>query len=292
MTTESIELAKWIEDETLQRTTDDFKLHGCTIGHCIPPNFESYCKIFHPFEATNDEEDILEPYKEYGQQVSLNILNDSQGIQITETRKDGTIIDIFERQQERLKEYNSKKWNFVAWKSIADKYGLTFHNEINPQTYVDKFQKIGWQRNLNFPSEGYLPRQILIKLLALLNDKSQSDEVYIYQIPPHNIWKDNKDCDLVKCSYNEVLEYFDKDFIGYLYSADKSWVVFTDTDLCFTLVGGKKQLIDNLITSDLEVLECAVTTRVDNYSDKINEQKSKLEEPNFWQKLFRLKRQA
>jgi len=292
MTTESIEIAKWIEDETLQRTTDNFKLHGCTIGHCIPPKFESYCKVFHPFEVTNDEEDILEPNKEYGQQVSLNILNDNQGIQITETRKDGTIIDFFERQQERLKEYNSKKWNFVAWKSIADKYGLTFHNEINPQTYVDKFQKIGWQRNLNFPSEGYLPRQILIKLLALLNDKGQSDEVYIYQMPPHNIWKDNKDCDLVKCSYNEVLEYFDKDFIGYLYSADKSWVVFTDTDLCFTLVGGKKQLIDNLIISDLEVLECAVTTRVDNYSDKINEEKSKLEKPNFWQKLFRLKRQA
>lgn len=292
MTTETIDIAKWIEDETLHRTTDDFKLQGCTIGHCIPPKFESYCKIFHPFEVTEDEEDILEPNKEYGQQVSLNISTDSQGLQITETGKDGTITDIFERQQVRLEEYNSKKWNFVAWKSIADKYGLTFHNEINPQTYVDKFQKIGWQRNLNFPSEGYLPRQILIKLLDLLNDKSPSDEVYIYQMPPHNIWKDNKDCDLVKCSYNEVLEYFDKDFIGYLYSADKSWVVFTDTDLCFTLVGGKKQLIDTIITSELEVLECAVTTRVDNYSDKINEEKTKLAKPNFWQKLFGQKRQT
>ena len=80
MTTESIEIAKWIEDETLQRTTDDFKLYGCVIGHCIPPKFESYCKIFHPFEVTNEEEDILEPNKEYGQQVSLNILNDSQAL--------------------------------------------------------------------------------------------------------------------------------------------------------------------------------------------------------------------
>jgi hypothetical protein len=292
MTTETIDLAKWIEDETLNITRDDFKLHGCTIGHCIPPKFESYCKIFHPFEVTKDEVDILELNKEYGNQVSLNISIDHEGLQITETGKDGTITDIFEKQQERLKEYNSKKWNFVTWKSIADKYGLTFHNEINPQTFVDKFQKIGWQRNLNFPSEGYLPRQILTKLLALLKYKSPSDEVYIYRMPPHNIWKDTIDCELVKCNFYEVLEYFDKDFIGYLYSVDKSWVVYTDTDLCFTIVGGKRQLIDILITSELEVLECAVTTRVDNFSDKINEEKTKHEKLNFWQKLFGQKRQT
>lgn len=292
MTTEPIDLAKWIEDETLDRTNDDFKLHGCTIGHCIPPKFECYCKIFHPFEVTEDEEDILESNKEYGQQVSLNISTESQGLQITETGKDGTIIDIFERQQERLKEYHSKKWNFVTWKAIAVKYALTFHNEINPQTYVDKFQKIGWQRNLNLPSEGYLPRQILTKLLALLNNKNPSGEVYIYQMAPHTIWKDNKDCDLVKCNFNELLEYFDADFIGYLYAADKSWVVFTDTDLCFTLIGGKKQLIGTLITSDLEVLECRATTRIDNYGDKINEEKTNLVKSNFWRKLFGQKKQT
>ncbi len=287
MTTESIDIAKWLEDETLYRTTDDFKLNGCTIGHCIPPKFESYCKIFHPFEVTPDEADVLEPNKDYGQHISLTISKDSQGLQITERKKDGTTIDIFERQQEQRKEYNLKKWDFVSWKSIADKYSLTFHNEINPQTYVDKFQRIGWQRNLSFPSEGYLPRQILTTLLTLLNNQSSSDEVYIYQMPPHNIWKDNKDCHLVKCSLNEVLEYFDKDFIGYLYSADKSWVVFTDIDLCFTIVGGQKQLINTLISSEFEVLECKATTRVDNYSDKIN-----IVKLNLWQKLFGQKRQT
>ncbi|MDX2246516.1 MAG: hypothetical protein SF052_07065 [Bacteroidia bacterium] len=290
MTTEPIDIAKWIEDERLHSTTDDFKLHGCTIGHCIPPKFESYCKIFHPFEVTEDEEDILEPNKDYGQLVYLTISTDNHELKITEQRNDGTVVDILERQQKRLKEYHSKKWDFVTWKSIADKYDLTFHNEINPKTYVDKFQKIGWQRNLNFPSEGYLPRKILTKLLTLLKENSSSDESYIYQKPPHNIWKDNKDCDLVKCHLHEVLEYFDNDFIGYLYSADKSWVVFTDTDLCFTLVGGHKQLIDKIISSELEVLECAATTRVDNYSDKINIKKSDNVKPNFWQKLFGQKR--
>lgn len=243
MLSEPIEIAKWIENEKLQRlqrTPEDFKFHGFTIGHCIPPKFESYCKIFHPFGVTEDEEDILEI------------------------------------EQDTLKEYHSKKWDFVTWKSIAEKYGLTFHNEINPQTYVDKFRKIGWQRNLIFPSEGYLPRQILIKLLHLLQEKSPLNEVYIYQIPPHTIWRDNKECDLVKCNFNEVLEYFDKNFIGYLYSIDRSWVIYTDTDLCFTIVGGQKHLIDTLISSELEVLVCIATTRVDNYGDKINVEVPKL----------------
>lgn len=293
MTTEPIDIAKWIEDEKRPWTTGDFKLEGCTIGHCIPPKFESYCKIFHPFEITPDEADILEPNKEYGQQVNLTFSNNTEtGLLITQIGKDGKEIDILERQKERLKEYNSKKWDYVTWKSIADKYGLIFHNEINPQTYVDKFQKIGWQKNLNFPSEGYLPRQLLVKLLKILNETSSSNQVYIYQMVPHTIWKDNKDCDLVKCRFNEVLEYFDNDFIGYLYSADKSWIIFTDTDLDFTIVGGQKKLIDTFIESELEVLECKSTTRVDNYSDKINLEKTyniEYSGRKWWQKLLGLK---
>ncbi len=293
MTTEPIETAKWIEEGKLPRATDDFKLFGCTIGQCIPPNFESYCKILHPFEITSNEADILVPNREYGQQVKLTFSNNIEaGLLIKEVGEDGKEIDVLKRKQERLKEYNSKKWDFVTWKSIADKYNLKFHNEINPQTYVDKFQEIGWQKNLNFPSEGYLPRQLLVKLLKLLKEVSSLDQVFIYQMVPHNIWKDNKDCDLVKCSFSEVLEYFDSDFIGYLYSADKSWVIFTDTDLNFTIVGGHKQLIDILLSSDLEVLKCKATTRVDNYSDKVDEVKvaHNITLPKagrtWWQKLF------
>lgn len=292
MTTEPIDIAKWIEDEKLPRTTGDFKIFGCTIGHCIPPNFESYCKIYHPFEVTPDEPDILEK-KDYGQKVILNFsISPDAGVKLTETKYDGSETDIYARQHERLKDYNSKTWNLVTWKSIAEKYDLVFHNEINPQTFVNKFNKIGWQKNLLFPSEGYLPRQLLVKLLNLLKNVSTSDYVYIYQMMPHNIWKDNKDCGLVKCSFDEVLEYFDTDFKGYLYSADKSWVIFTDTDLHFTIAGGQKQLIDILLSSDLEVLECKATTRVDNYSNKINKEKAAHNSTlpkagrKWWQKLF------
>lgn len=252
MTALPIDIAKWIEDGKLHRTARDFESNGCNVGQCIPPIFDAYCKIFHPFEFTYDEPDILEIRNESIQKETL------------------TTNDILQRHEQWLKEYNSKQWNFTSWKGIADKYGLIFHSQINQKTFAKKFQKIGWQKNLIFPNEGYLPRQLLMELLNILKLQTASNEVFIYQMAPHTIWKDNKTEDLVKCDFEEVLEYFRDDFIGYLYPADKSWVVFTDTDLTFTIIGGKRNLIDSIIVSDLEALECAATTRVDDFSDKIN----------------------
>lgn len=275
MTTEPIEKAKWIEDEQLPRTNKNFELTGCTIGQCIPPIFECYCKIFHPFEVTPDEPDILEPKKQLGQMGNLTIkTHPDSGLQVTITFEDGNVIDIPKQHEERQREYKSKTWHFATWRSIAEKYDLVFHNEVNGKTFADKFQTIGWPRNLKFPSEGYLPRELLVNLLKKLENISNSDQVYIYQMLPNSIFKDNKDCDLVKCTFNEVLEYFDTNFIGYLYPEDKSWVVFTDTDLCFSIVGGPKRLVDLLLSSDLEILECNATTRVDNFSDKMNPRRS------------------
>jgi len=271
MISEPMEMAKWIEDEVLPLSTSEFKMSGCPIGHCIPPKFESYCKIYHPFEVTPDEPDILEPDKDYRKPVSITFLRDPEKVtKITMTKNDGTVIDLFEEHKERLKDYHSKKWIFTAWKTIADKYGLLFHNEINTETYVNKFQEIGWPKNLAFPGEGQLPRKNLMDHLGVLEKESTAGEVFIYQKIPHSIYKDNRYDDLVRCSYEEVLGYFDKDFAGYLYSADKSWIVFTDTDQHFTIVGGDKRLIRSLATCDLEVLECTKDTRVDEHSDRIN----------------------
>jgi hypothetical protein len=293
MTTEPIDLAKWIQEENLPWTTGDFKSLGCTIGQCIPPNYEAYCKIFHPFEITPDEPDILAANKEYGQNVSLKFSRDNDNnLSISEIRPDGSAVNVLELQKERLAEHNSKHWNFASWKTIADKYSLIFHNEITLGKFIEKFQEIGWPKNLSFPSEGYLPRQLLINLIYVLNSSVTGEPVYIYQIPPHTAFKNNKHFDLVKCSLDEVLEYFDNGFVGYLYASDKSWIVFTDTDLSFTIVGGQKELIEKLKNSSLEVLECLSTTRVDIYGDKLNEDKAKgnsslpKERRNWWQKLF------
>jgi len=252
MTTLSIDIVKWIEDGKLHRTTKDFEWIGCNIGQCIPPIFDSYCKIFHPFELTPDEEDTLEVRNKSAKKQSL------------------TFDDILKEREKWLKEYNSKQWQFVNWKTIADNYGLVYHNQINQKTFINKFEKVGWQKNLIFPNEGHLSRQLLVKLLNILKPQKDFDELIIYQAAPHTIWKDNKPEHVVRCNFEEVLGYFNSDFIGYLFAADKSWIVFTDTDLTFTIVGGQKKIIDSILISDIEAIECNATTRVDDFSDKIN----------------------
>ena len=55
--------------------------------------------------------------------------------------------------------------------------------------------------------------------------------------------------------------------------------------------GGQKKLIDNLIASDREALECVANTRVDNKSDELNKiliNYFKTSKQNWWQKLFRV----
>jgi hypothetical protein len=253
METLLIELARWIEEETPPIFVGDIK-PGVTIGQCIPPIFDAYCKVFHPFEVNPDEPEILEQNLEPRFPLTFN----------------GTRDELFEIYKKEREEHDSKRWNFVRWESVAEKYGLVFYNQISPESFVKKFRKTGWQKNLNFPMEGHLPRSLLINILDILILHSPKDEVHIYQMPPNTIWKNKFGTDLVKCNFGEVLIYFVKDFIGYLYPADKSWILYTNTDLTFTIVGGPNKLIERFMNNDIEALECNSYTRVDDGSDQIN----------------------
>ncbi len=233
------EKAKWIRENLMPMKSydfkNDFKLEGYTIANCIPIIFESYRKIFHPFEITFDETDFLE-----------------------------LSPDFFVKR----KEYKSKRWEEISWKSISDKYGLKFHDQINPQTFINKFEKIGFPKNLTFPFEGHLSLKIFEELIKILKSYDTKDEVYSYQVMPHS--EKNEFEVLVKCSFDELITYYPNGLIGYLYSHDKRWILFTDTDLCFTIFGGPSDLSDKLNSSSVESLLCLATSRVDDYGDLIN----------------------
>jgi len=271
METLNVDFAKWISNELLKPTKGDFKVFGSTIGQNIPPTFESYCKIFHPFGITLDEPEGLRPNSKKGKLLTSSMeIGEKKEIIITEKDSEGKEIDLLQDFIQRKEDHNLKFFKYISWKNIANKYGLSFHSQINIQSFVAKFKNIGWPTNLNFPKEGRLPRQILVKLIEILKKGTIKNEVFIYQTAPHTIWKGGKDCDLVKCTFEDILKYFEEDFIGYLYSSDKSWIVYTNNDLHFTIVGAKKSIITNIANSELEAIECNANTRTDYYSDKIN----------------------
>jgi hypothetical protein len=261
-----IEQAAWINEKKLPLNLWE---EGATIGNCVPPVFEAYCKVFHPFEVTAEEPDTLENAPARKKVLSEIItLNYNQGtfkaINPWETDTSDLSLKL------GMTNPNLRRWEYVTWKQIADRYGLEFHNEINPNSYITRFVEIGYPGNLWFPKGGYLPRPVFIKLISVLSAASQAKEVCIYQLPPNNIYE----VELLAGSLADVTSYFKEDFIGYLYATDKSWVVYTDTDLHFTVVAGPEPLITAIVNSELEAVRCSAETRVDYFSDKINNKKT------------------
>jgi len=222
MTTENIDKASWLFTELIPDSPlQDRQLYGYKVGQVIPPIYDSYCKILHPFQTfikTSNSETVFEN---------------------------------------------------KTWRQIANLYGLYYHDQINIGSFISKFGKIGYPDNLKFPNEGMLTRPLFIDLLDIVDRISTSKEFYIYQSAPNTIWKNDKDCELIKVNKNETLQYFDNGFIGYLYF-DRDWIIHTDTDNHYTLVGGHNNLINAICDSNLEAIKLNADSRIDRYADIIN----------------------
>lgn len=251
--------ANWLDQNLIRRNASTIIL-----GNGIPQVFESYAKVFHPFEITVNEPEELKSNESYERDGTLNIYRNEEGnLKLYDETPDGQFIDVYKRKEQERAAWLAKPRRNATWKEVSEKYGIRYHNETNLKAFVNKFQEIGWPTNLGFPSEGFLPRKEFLRLLEVLKRHSTSDKVFIYQKAPHTIWKDDLAEDLVLASFEEAGQYFEEDFRGYLYDENKKWLIYTDTDLSFTLVGGDHSLIHSLSGSDLEVLRCTATTRID-----------------------------
>ena len=183
----------------------------------------------------------------------------------------GNASERLQQLTHRFYENPAKRWDHLSWQSLAARHGLIFHNEISPRTFFAKFKRDGFPRNLLFPVEGSLPRNLLIEFLNVCKKSASGNAAILYQAPPHTIWKDGKPDDIVSCPLDELLFYFPEDFIGYLFAADRSWIIFTDNDLCYTLLGCTLKFLHQLQETTLKVIACNSNDRVDDRSDGINE---------------------
>ena len=229
MTEQSLDLTKWIEEETIQWQITDSKIFNLEIGKCLPQGFESHCKIFYPFEQK----------KSHDQSIALI-------------------------------EENEKNSEFIKWKKIADEHDLVFHNQLSLKTYKTRLEKKLKDEGIEFPKDGSFNASLFDQLLSILKAKRPFENLYIYQKLPHSIWKNKERDILYLSSWIETMEYFNEGFTGYVFPEDKSWIVFADINFPFALVGGGKEIIEAIVSSELEAIECSENTRVDEYSDEIN----------------------
>jgi hypothetical protein len=158
----------------------------------------------------------------------------------------------------------------IRWEYLSAQLNLEYHNELSFKMIATALKKREWPKNLHLPDEGHLEFKLFQKLLKTVHEVCQDEVYFAVQTPPNTLWITDIEYDLIEMSYDEVLKYFDKYFIGYLYSDSKSWIIHTDTDLLFTIVGGDQRLVNRILYSDLEAIECTSDTRIDNKSDRLN----------------------
>jgi hypothetical protein len=150
----------------------------------------------------------------------------------------------------------------LTWKTVADRYGIVFDNETNITHYGKAVKEKGDTNELAFPEEGRMPLTVLSTLLDVLRPFTAQEKVCIFQTMPHYCFGGSGAEAFVDTHIDEVLSYFENYFIGYLYAADRSWIIFTDTDFEYTMIAGPAQLIRQLMESSLEVLPCEVGTQI------------------------------
>ena len=269
----------WIDkgrDVPRAQGADDPDWTGNVVGQCIPRVFQAYCKLFHPIhedpsirshDVTWDEEKRANPApieNEPGKKALAAILSDS----VLVARCSG----VEETQDAR-----------VMWQSLAKRQGLVFHPEFNPESFRKAFETGSWPRYLLGPAEGTLDRKTCEALISILKPFSHAQTIYFrfsdYLINdlPHLYSGDLGDLTafLTKPNFGGTPECW--------WPEDRSWCIYTDWDLTFTLIGGSKALVETCIAHS--VLECIVVkpeTRIDYRADKLNLPKHDPRTRTFW----------
>lgn len=247
---------------------DSPEWEGNFVSHCIPPVFPAYCKVFHPIyedptvpnlDLTWDEDRrTSSPPPDTGHEDNglAEVLNGSilvRGTAGVEGAPDTR----------------------VSWRTLAERYGLSFHSAFNAESFAACFGTGSWPRYLLGPTEGTLDRKTCEALIEVLKPFDQGQRTYfrfsdcLLNDLPH----------LYAGRLDEASSFVTKPHFGctpeYWWPEDESWCVCTDWDLPFTLVGGSRSLLSACLGNHLiECLEVRSDTRIDYLADDANLEKS------------------
>lgn len=230
----SLEEYKWIRDETVYFQTDERQ--GSRVENFLPKRFSHCCKIIHPlFRDPQIKNESL-------------LWRDCNPEQSAE-------IQLGERL--RLME-------------LAEKYGLKFSKELSAASLMNKLG--GSPRYIISGEEGEIEPNSLKTLVTVLQRFGGEGGCYfLYGLLKSANYVD----ELYHGELAEVKELAKSDHLygtpSYWWPADKSWCLYTDIDLNFSLIGGSPELIESLLADNfLECIECDATTRIDNMADYTN----------------------
>lgn len=234
--TSSLEEFKWIHKETAAFLSD--KRQGVRVENFLPNRFTHYCKMIHPLYRDPQIQDEQFLWSECTPQQADN-------------------IQLGERL--RLME-------------LAKKFEIKSSKELSTAALMYKLNAV--PRYLITGEEGRIERESLKALVQVLREFIGKDRCYFwYELLRTEDYSDF----LFRGKLIDVMELSKRaDLHGtptYWWPADKTWCVYRDSDLDFSVIGGSRELIEALLADDfLECLVCAATTRIDRQADYLHGQ--------------------
>ena len=227
----------------------------CLVGNCIPSGFEAYVKLLHPIYVDPTIKDHATSWHSAEQRDT-----GAPGILST-----GTLV--------RESSYGRAKGERLRWEDLANRYGLTFHADVNDGSFTRYFSDRSWPRYLLGPDEGTLDPETCRELAAVLAPATLSQSVFFYYA---GLSVQGYEPRMYLGKLRDVMEFFEmnEDLLAtpeYWWPESREWCVCTDWDLSFTLIGGSEETIRTISRSPiLETLTVTPNSRVDWHADEVN----------------------
>jgi hypothetical protein len=256
--------AKWIRKRVI--VTEHFDpVVGNQIGNLFPTMFQSYCKVFHNIYQDNAIEDHSTTWDDVEKRKTYDPTDPVANLKHTATTVYGGTDN---RDRERLTR--------LRWSELAEQYGLRFHGDINQNSFTRNFPGGSWpfyligpqEGNLEVPTCGEIVRSIIIATGGDLSELCY----FLYDLIATQALESDL---LFSGPLRSIFETYELDEVHgtptFWWPADRNWLVCTDWDLTFTVVGGSSDLIAAIVSNpELEAITVEPSSRVDFKSDTIN----------------------
>lgn len=250
----------WIEKGIADRGTNT----NLIVAHCIPPIYPSYVRIFHSiYEDMSIKDRTLTWQDEDTGKVPERELKTEIEVKIAHVLSGSTLVYGGACPDADLKR--------IRWTALAERLGLRFSPSFSADTFTRRFPGRSWPRHLIGPIEGGLTGWERDALKAVLRGEASANRIFFrFWILATTHWDHDK---MFEGTLEEVRHFPNKE-LGVCFTPthwfpeDRSWVVCSDYDLTFSLVGGTESLIQTLLGhGSLECVRVASTSRLDTKAD-------------------------
>lgn len=142
-------------------------------------------------------------------------------------------------------------WTRLRWHDLAKRLGIRLHDSYYPTT--QQFPYTSWPLSIEPPTEGSMDRDQFLRLIQHLAEASEhggATECRCYYSPLTS--EDMQTRVVYAGELHELVDLYESDDVTgsptNFWPTDRSWLVYTDWDLCGTRVSGDERLINAIAT--------------------------------------------